>query len=903
MQVFRLGKWMGLFCFLLVFGFFLASAGSVEAQNCSAAGCHKTWLDNSPPNKDVNNDNATTDYLPLNLPPTGNKRPFYTIPEAHTNSIHQTEALTCVSCHGNKGNPPHPNNMVKTSTCKPCHNANGFTDSFELTTHANAESKPGKFFDQTGKGSGQAFASSAPLEPVFALFQANNSPVTKTQRIEECSVCHNYAMNYPQYKKNLGTDKLLPQVGCSACHDAHIPAPSENVMVGGTVQVATVSGTGTVLSVTPTDGRLVSYRDLKPYKLADNEAQDVKNGMWSRGSAFTRPNRVIISGTATIDPTDPTLLTYATGGFVGNVQVHDTVLITGSASATAPLPASPAPSVPGDVTVTATLDQTGFGVEEVISDTQLRLSPGVVSRTTVTYTRAVTPPLTATFTVSVPFSGSYAFEVRNLNMNAETLCGSCHTKGNYKFTAYGKQGGTKDTSLQKTHNNDILTQYKTAGHSNILALAWEEFSGRPYGGSHYTSYPFDMSITGSGGVGSLRNRNHTLFDMTSAVPTANAYLSAVNNRSLPAFVNNYACYQCHHGLSAIDYMQDVQGTANAQVLWGDSTVTCVTCHDTHAQGAGANIRTPLFLSYNSNLTGGKADVFMDGTDIPAGVGTGVLCLFCHQGRESGLTVYKRIANQTIDPYTQPDAGVSDVDNPPTGNFPGAEDVDLNGNGTRDVISFPNPHYLDSGAILWGRNAWEYFFTGVAQEYSEGIPAHQTLNCAGCHMGEANAENTEGGHTWKARLETCQTCHGPVVDIKDIPAIGDYDGDGTVETAFEEIGTINDPVLLDSGLYGALKAALEGEGIFYNPDAHPYFFTDATFATAYTAWTSNTLSAAFNLSWAFKSGNCVPYHNAWYGSQILQDSLRALGVDTSTYFRADIFNRTANDYRVNPYITH
>jgi hypothetical protein len=284
---------------------------------------------------------------------------------------------------------------------------------------------------------------------------------------------------------------------------------------------------------------------------------------------------------------------------------------------------------------------------------------------------------------------------------------------------------------------------------------------------------------------------------------------------------------------------------------------------------------------------GKINKFMDGTDIPADVGTGIVCLFCHQGRESGLTVFKAIkqANATLDPYADPDVVIN----------------------ATNGISFLNPHYLDSGAILWGRNAWEYVFGGVAQEYSQGIPAHQNFNCAGCHMAEANAENTEGGHTWNIKLETCQTCHGPVASIETIPAIGDYDGDGNVGSAFEEIGTIDpSPTGSGTGLYGKIRDALADDGIFYNPDRHPYFFTTSDpalqgSATAYKAWTTNQLSAAFNLSWAYKSGNCVPYHNAWYGSQILQDSLRALGVDTSTYFRADIFNRPATFYADSPYI--
>ena len=887
MQVFRLRKWLGLFCFSLVFGCFLVSASSVEAQNCSASGCHKTWTDNA---ANKSKDTATTDYLPVNLEEAGIAGPFYTIPQGHTNSAHAAN-LQCTSCHVSQSEA-HNKKMVKSDKCQGCHNTlHPDTADFSLTRHANPNGNPTKFFDQTGKGSGQAFAATGRLQPVLALFQADKKTiVTKTQRLEECSVCHNYAMQYPKYKSNLGTDKLTPQVGCGACHDAHIVSPAEDVMVNSTVEVATVAGSGSqtiVSSVTKVNGRLEGYRELKPYKLAENEAQDAKKGIWSRGSAFTRPNRTIIAGTGTISDGTATsnLLTYTTGGLVGQVQPHDTVFII-SATGETTLPLPPDSVVQGSVTVSATLDRAAFGVEEV-TDQTLTLSPGVVATATVTYVTDVGPPIvTATLPVPVQFSGSLQFEVRNMNLNTEALCGSCHTKGNYKFSAYGKLGNSF-IDQKSTHNNDILTQYKSAGHADILAPAWEEFSARPYGGSHTVTYPFDMSVAGAGtpAQGQLRNGGNTTFQLTSPDP-ANVYLTRVSNTTLPVLVNNYACNQCHHGLGAIDYMKDVQGTANAQVLWGDSTVTCVTCHDTHNQGAGANIRTPVYLSYNSRFTSaapvGKINKFMDGTDIPAEVGTGAICLFCHQGRESGLTVYKAIktANATLDPYddAQRDTAIS-----ATG------------------ISFVNPHYLDSGAILWGRNAWEYFFTGTAQEYSEGIPAHQTLNCAGCHMGEASEDNSEGGHTWRPRLETCQTCHGPVTSIETIPAIGDYDGDGTTESAFEEFGTLDiaNPAN-DTGLYGLVRAALADQGIFYNPDAYPYFFSDAGFTTQYRAWTTNQLSAAFNLSWAYKSGNCVPYHNAWYGAQILQDSLTALGAGV-TAFRPDIFNRTATDYRLSPYI--
>jgi hypothetical protein len=226
------------------------------------------------------------------------------------------------------------------------------------------------------------------------------------------------------------------------------------------------------------------------------------------------------------------------------------------------------------------------------------------------------------------------------------------------------------------------------------------------------------------------------------------------------------------------------------------------------------------------------------------------------------------------------------------------------------ISFVNPHYLDSGALLWSRNAWEYIFNQGTQPqtYSEGITAHQEKNCMGCHMSTANAANTEGGHTWKPQVETCKQCHGEIANFSDIRPFTpvDYDGDGIFETVFDEIGTITPGAPPDgstgTGLFGQLVAALKAQGILYNPDVYPYFNSSIDPFPSFTAWTTNTLSAAFNLSWAYKSGACVYYHNSKYVVQILQDSLRALGAPPpATAFRP-VGPRPATDYRtivVNP----
>jgi hypothetical protein len=899
MKISHLGTWVGVWCLFL--GLFILSTLSERVcaqttQDCLE--CHKGagWPDNNPTQKDKNTKNATSDYLPLNLS-SSKIQPFYDIKSAYNRSMHATppydleatDFIGCLGCHKSLSQA-HLKKVIGTSQCTVCHNPSDFdVDAFEATSHFNPNSTPGKYFDQLGSGSSQALAYLSDLGEPASLFKSDKKTiVTRSNRINECSMCHEYILQYPRYKSKYSK----PQVGCPSCHDSHIPAPSgkDIPVVDSTVQVTAVSG-NTVLAATPAEGRKAVYLNLKPYKQDATGAQNLKSGTWTRGSSFTRPNSIIVQGTGTVSDTlgngggISNRFTYAGGGFLTKVKPHYTLFISGVAEGTATLPADAL--TPGDVTVKATLDRAGFGIASIVDDQTLELDPGVVANATVTYIKA--PPATGTGTksVSIPFSGSFTFEVRNMQTNSEALCGSCHTQGQYKFSAWGKKQDGSFVDLKQTHNSNVSTQYANSGHANILALAFDEFSARPYGTSHVTTYPFDMSIKGSGGVGSLRNKGNTLFELTATPDANNAYLNNAGNTSLPVLVNNYQCFQCHHGLGTIDYMEDRQGDPDAQVLWGDANITCLTCHDPHEEGAGANVRIPVKLSYNSRFVDasknpkGGINKFMDGTEIPAEVGTGNLCLFCHQGRESGLTVYQAIAAKGVNPYTTPDQVIDPVAG----------------------LSFINPHYLDSGAILWGRNAWEYIFDGGAtpQEYSTGITAHQILNCAGCHMAEPNAQNTEGGHTWKPRVETCHECHGSfVTKFEDIPAIGDYDGDGEVKTAFEEIGTLNDPILGDSGLFGQLKAALAALGIFYNPDSYPYFF-NAT-GGQYKAWTPNQLSAAFNLSWSYKAGNCVPYHNVYYGAQILQDSLRALGTDTSGYFRAPVSLRNATDYRtivVNP----
>ncbi len=438
----------------------------------------------------------------------------------------------------------------------------------------------------------------------------------------------------------------------------------------------------------------------------------------------------------------------------------------------------------------------------------------------------------------------------NNELSVELLCAACHTKGKYKY------------SQLPTHQADVYTEWKNSGHGDRNAAAFAEFSanpaaytdeftGQPFAaGTHQPSYPIDMALSKFG-------------------TTANTTQNQGNNV--------FACFKCHNGIGSLDWQGGNQGTAKAGVVFGDETVTCLTCHSPHSNPTGTThqVRLPsVITNYSSTPSikdaGGntisapainiKGQVFLDNQPVPLDkTATATICVFCHQGRESGFTLYKSKIEPsiTIDPKF------------------------ITG-------SFFNPHYLGTAAMLWGANAYEY----AGKSYSVNA-AHQGANCTTCHMDNATDDAQNGGHTWSPNVASCNTasCHGGFGAVgiesgsKANPDVDNYRASFDANNYTGDTGgaslSIADSIRV---LQQKLIAALQAKGAYYDDTTYPYFFADAAHTTNFTAWTPALYKAAFNLSFVVKglpsagssSQANVPnasaaVHDYKYGIQLLQDS--------------------------------
>jgi len=288
-----------------------------------------------------------------------------------------------------------------------------------------------------------------------------------------------------------------------------------------------------------------------------------------------------------------------------------------------------------------------------------------------------------------------------------------------------------------------------------------------------------------------------------------------------------SCSKCHSAKGLPFFL--AEGVTVSQPL--SNGLMCETCHDAIPEFTRRQVAEVEFPS---------------GAVLDTGNPNSNICINCHQGRESTVSV---------------NAAIGDVE---------ADTVSTS-------LSFRNPHYFAAGATFFGteaKGAYEY-----AGKIYMGRRTHVSSfdTCTECH----------NAHTLEVQTAACANpfCHGGATtpqSIRNDPR--DFDGDGWVtEGLAGEIETQVDVLFVAIQDYATNVAQAP---IIYDPHAYPYFFNDsnangqvdpgeANYGNRYTSWTPRMLQAAYNFQYAQKDPGAFA-HNGQYMIQILYDSLESLG---------------------------
>jgi hypothetical protein len=291
-----------------------------------------------------------------------------------------------------------------------------------------------------------------------------------------------------------------------------------------------------------------------------------------------------------------------------------------------------------------------------------------------------------------------------------------------------------------------------------------------------------------------------------------------------------------------------------------NSLSCQTCHSSLSE---------FTLHVVNEVTMPSGAVVTFGEEEPSNV-----CLMCHQGRESGVSIDTAITRAAV----------------------GDDEVSEN-------LRFRNPHYFAAGATLFGseaHGAYQY----ADMEYSGRFEHTRRLDsCTGCHE----------QHTLEVRADRCIDCHEALEESDDVRLIRahpddaepvDYDGNGDLEEPLAaEVESLHAALLAGIQTYAA---DVIGTPIVYAPANYPYWYIDAngngtleeeelTEEGGYATWTPTLLRAAYNYQYVAKDPGAFA-HNGDYILQVLYDSIAAISGEeaVASFTRPEVTESDSDD---------
>ena len=287
------------------------------------------------------------------------------------------------------------------------------------------------------------------------------------------------------------------------------------------------------------------------------------------------------------------------------------------------------------------------------------------------------------------------------------------------------------------------------------------------------------------------------------------------------------CAKCHAGAGLADFL--ATGKNETPIVAASVTgIDCVSCHNA-ASSAYTSVTFPSGV-------------------VISGLGREALCMTCHQGRESKVSVDAQIERFKVEDL---DAVVAPI-------------KDDAGNDVR--FGFRNVHYFAAAATLYGSQVHGgYEYEGKAYDWKfEHIDGYDS--CIDCH----------DSHTLQVKVDQCVFCHEGATSAEELKNIrmlastGDYDGDGDVaEGMFYEIQGLQETLYAQLQAYAKDKT---GAAIVFDAAAYPYWFADADGDGAidqkdganvgFSTWTARLLKGAYNYQVSVKDPGAFAHGNKY-----------------------------------------